>query len=164
MNEIRQLSFRRNRKVVGRGLALLGIVLAGIVIAHPRGLTASARAAAAAKTTNDGVFTADQAKHGNTVYSQSCANCHMDDLSGSGQAPPLAGDVFIANWEGRSVGDLFDITSTTMPLNQPGSLSAQENVDLVSYMLQANGFPAGSAELKSDPDAMKNIVIAKKNK
>ena len=109
MNGIRQVSFGRNSKVIGRGLALLGIVLAGIVIAYPRGLTASARAAAAAKTTNDGVFTAEQAKHGNTVYGQACANCHMDDLSGSGQAPPLAGDVFMANWEGRSVGDLFDI-------------------------------------------------------
>ncbi len=164
MNGTRQLSFWRNGKVVVRGLASLGIVLAGIVIAHPRGLTASARAAAAAKTTNDGVFTADQAKHGNTVYGQSCANCHMDDLSGSGQAPPLAGDVFMANWEGRSVGDLFSITQTTMPLNQPGSLSAQEYADLVSYMLQANGSPTGSTELKSDPDALKDIIIAKKSK
>jgi mono/diheme cytochrome c family protein len=163
MNDIRKTGLQSGGRRVARAAAVLGIALAAILIAHPRGLTASARAAAAAKTTNDGIYTAEQAKRGNALYGQSCANCHMDDLSGSGQAPPLAGDVFMANWEGRSLGDLFDITRSTMPLNQPGSMSTQEYVDVVMYMLQANGYPTGSDELK-DPDAMKNIVIAKKSK
>lgn len=162
MDAIQKTSFPRGGNSVVRGLALLGILLAGILVVYPRGLTTSARAAA--KTTNDGVYTADQAKRGQGVYSQNCSNCHMDDLSGSGQAPPLAGDVFMANWEGRSVGDLFDTTRNTMPMNQPDSLSAQEYVDMVTFMLQANGFPAGKDELKSDPDTLKNIIIAKKSK
>jgi mono/diheme cytochrome c family protein len=162
MSAIQKSGFPRGGNSAVRGLALLGILLAGILVAYPRGLTISARAAAAAKTTNDGIFTADQAKRGQGVYSQNCSNCHMDDLSGSGQAPPLAGDVFMANWDGRSVGDLLDTTRNTMPMNQPDSLGAQQYVDLVTYMLQANGFPTGKDELKNDPDALKTIIISKK--
>lgn len=162
MSANQKTGFPRNGHSAVRALALFGILLAGILVVYPRGLTISARAAAA-KTTNDGIYSADQAKRGQGVYSQDCSNCHMDDLSGSGQAPPLAGDVFLANWEGRSVGDLLDTTRNTMPMNQPDSLSAQQYVDLVTYMLQANGFPTGKDELKNDPDTLKGIIIAKKS-
>jgi mono/diheme cytochrome c family protein len=163
MNAIKKMGFSRGGNSVVRGLALLGIVLAAILIAHPRSLTASAKASAAPKTTNDGVYTADQAKQGNVVYGTDCSNCHMDDLSGSGQAPPLAGEIFMANWEGRTVGDLFDTTRDTMPMNQPDSLTAKQYVDLVAYLLQANGFPAGKDELTGDSQALKGIIIEKKS-
>jgi mono/diheme cytochrome c family protein len=162
MNAIKELSFPRGGNSVVRGLALLAVLLAAVVIAYPRSLTASGTPAAATKTTNDGVYTADQAKQGNVVYGTDCANCHMDDLSGSGQAPPLAGDIFMANWEGRTVGDLFDTTRNTMPMNQPDSLTAKQYVEIVAYMLQANGFPAGKDELKDDSQALKGIIIQPK--
>ena len=162
MNAINKMGFPRGGNSVVRGLALLAILLAAILIAHPRDLTAAAKAPATAKTTNDGVYTADQAKQGNVVYSTDCSNCHMDDLSGSGQAPPLAGDIFMANWEGRTVGDLFDTTRNTMPMNQPDSLTAKQYVEIVAYVLQANGFPAGKEELKSDSQALKSIIIQQK--
>ncbi len=122
----------------------------------------SVQAGAAQKTTMDGVYTNEQAARGKTQYGQACASCHMDDLSGSGQALPLAGDAFTETWEGQSVGDLFDLTRNTMPPDKPGTLSPDDTVDIVAYLLQFNKFPAGSSELKSDPDTLKNILITKK--
>jgi S-disulfanyl-L-cysteine oxidoreductase SoxD len=120
------------------------------------------RAADAPKTTADGVYTADQAARGKTVYGDNCASCHMDDLSGSGQALPLAGDAFTETWEGQSVNDLFDLIHNTMPQDKPGTLTPDQTVDVISYVLQYNKFPAGSDELKNDPAALKNIMISKK--
>ena len=41
------------------------------------------------KTTQDGVYSEDQAKRGEQTYAKACASCHGADLSGSGQAPAL---------------------------------------------------------------------------
>jgi len=142
--------------------AVLALLAAG-ALAFVGGAIRSVRAADAQKTTMDGVYTADQATRGKTQYSQACANCHMDDLSGSGQALPLAGDAFTETWEGQSVGDLFDLIHNTMPQDKPGTLSPDATVDVIAYLLQFNKFPTGSTELKSDPAALKNILITKKS-
>jgi cytochrome c len=126
------------------------------------GAIRSARAAGPAKTTLDGVFTDAQAARGKAQYNTSCSTCHMEDLSGSGQALPLAGDAFMDVWEGQSVADLLGLVQGTMPQDKPGSLSAQEAIDIISYLLQQNKFPAGKEELKNDPDALKNILITNK--
>jgi S-disulfanyl-L-cysteine oxidoreductase SoxD len=126
------------------------------------GAVRSVRAADAPRTTMDGVFTDAQAARGRTVYSQNCASCHMDDLSGSGQALPLAGDAFMETWDGQTVADLNDLVHNTMPQDKPGSLSPGDTVDVISYLLQFNKFPAGKDELTADPAALKNILISKK--
>jgi S-disulfanyl-L-cysteine oxidoreductase SoxD len=136
--------------VVGAALACLGVGIR------------SAGAADAQKTTMDGVYTNDQATRGKGQYGQACANCHMDDLSGSGQALPLAGDAFTETWEGQSVADLFDLIHNTMPQDKPGTLSPDATIDVIAYLLQYNKFPAGADELKNDPAALKNIIITKK--
>jgi cytochrome c len=115
-----------------------------------------------AKTTLDGVFTGDEAARGKTVYANNCSACHMEDLSGSGQALPLAGDAFMDIWEGQSMNDFFQLVQGTMPQDKPGSLTADQALDVMSYILQQNKFPAGTAELKNDPDALKSILITKK--
>ena len=142
------------------------IVLAALLaaaLAYVGGAVRSVGAADEQKTTMDGVYTNDQATRGKTQYSQACANCHMDDLSGSGQALPLAGDAFTETWEGQTVADLFDLIHNTMPQDKPGTLSPDATVDVIAYLLQYNKFPAGSAELNNDPAALKNILITKKS-
>jgi cytochrome c len=142
--------------------SVLAILLAGVVIACVGGAIRSVRAADPPKTTMDGVFTSDQAARGKTVYTNSCSACHMDDLSGSGQALPLAGDAFLDVWDGQTVADLLDLVHNTMPQDKPGSLTAEDSLDVISYVLQYNKFPTGKDELKNDPDALKSIVITKK--
>ena len=117
---------------------------------------------APAKTTLDGVFTDEEAARGKAQYNTTCSACHMEDLSGSGQALPLAGDGFMDIWEGQTMKDFLDLVQGTMPQDKPGSLTPDQALDVMSYILQQNKFPAGKEELKNDPDALKSILITKK--
>ncbi len=142
--------------------AIAAIVFAGAMVVAGRGAVRAARAADTSKTTMDGVYTAAQAQRGKTQYSQSCATCHMDDLSGSGQALPLAGDAFMGTWEGQSVADLMGLIHDTMPQDKPGTLTPDQTLDTIAYLLQYNQFPSGKEELKNDPNELKTIIITKK--
>jgi hypothetical protein len=64
-------------------------------------------------------------------------------------APALVGAAFSANYDGQTVGDLFDRNRTTMPPGREGQLSTQQNADLTAFLLQCNRFPSGAAELPS---------------
>lgn len=110
----------------------------------------------------DGVYTADQAKRGADAYAKICASCHGDGLEGEGQTPPLKGAEFTGNWNKQVVDDLFEIVKATMPADKPGSLSRAQNADILSYIFQANGFPAGKTELPPDADSLKKIRIEAK--
>ena len=107
----------------------------------------------------DGVYTADQAKRGEAAYSTNCASCHGDQLNGGEMAPPLAGGEFMSNWNGLTVGDLFDRIRSTMPATKPGSLTREVNADIVSYILAFNKFPAGDHELPHQTEVLKQIKL-----
>jgi mono/diheme cytochrome c family protein len=109
------------------------------------------------KTTLDGVYTAAQAARGQKIYTDSCAGCHGDDLSGGGQAPALAGKDFNADWNDLAMSDLFDRTHGTMPADKPGTLTPAQTVDAIAWLLQKGNFPAGETELSVDPAALKAI-------
>jgi hypothetical protein len=49
-----------------------------------------------------------------------------------------------------------------MPSDGPGRLSRQLCTDVVAYLLNANGFPAGKADLANDAAAQKQITIEAK--
>ena len=160
MNSSKNVEFSKRKKSVTDGMAVLAIGLATVFAAYAGSAARAAPIdAKPTKTTQDGVYTDDQAKQGKAQYSQNCANCHMDDLSGSGQAQGLVGDAFTQTWEGQTVDDLFELTHTTMPPDKQGELSPDATLDIVAYLLQSNQFPAGKDELKDDPEALKNILI-----
>lgn len=105
------------------------------------------------------MFTADQAKRGQTRYAEFCASCHGDTLAGGESAPPLAGGEFLSNWNTLTVGDLFDRTRSTMPQNKPGSLSREANAEILAFVLSANQFPAGKTALPQQSEVLKEIRI-----
>jgi S-disulfanyl-L-cysteine oxidoreductase SoxD len=107
----------------------------------------------------DRVYTQEQADRGQTLYNKECASCHAETLTGGESAPALAGDEFLSNWNGLSVGELFERIRTTMPQNNPGKLSRSVNVDIISYLLNANKFPAGKDELPTDTQKLNQIKI-----
>src|SRR2546429_8929685 len=86
-------------------------------------LGAAQAPAADSRSVWDGVYTEEQAKRGESVYHKECAACHGDMLIGGESAPPLTGGAFLANWNGLSVGDLFDRIRKTMPQSAPGRLT-----------------------------------------
>jgi mono/diheme cytochrome c family protein len=107
----------------------------------------------------EGSYNEAQAERGKDLYNQNCASCHSDTLMGGEQAPPLAGGEFLANWNELTVGDLFERVRTTMPIGRPGKLSRQVNADIIAYMLKANKFPAGQAEMPRETEVLKQIRI-----
>ena len=112
--------------------------------------------AAEPRSVNDGAYNTAQVKRGAAVYATKCETCHGPKLT-AGEAPPLAGADFMANWITYSIGDLFEKTRNTMPANDPKSLSNQDYADIIALILSANKFPAGDAELPAAPDRLKQI-------
>jgi cytochrome c len=107
----------------------------------------------------DGIYTLAQADRGKAVYANHCAKCHGDDLEGHDEVPELGGAHFMADWEDQSVADLVQRIRSTMPLDNPGTLSGASTTDVLTYLMQQNGAPAGSAELPNDSSLQSIIRI-----
>ena len=133
------------------------VLVALVPLATVLMLRATVHAQPPTKSVWDGVFTEDQAKRGSALYQENCASCHGSELTGGEMAPPLSGGEFMAGWDGLTVGDLFERIRISMPQNAPGSLSGQQNADILSFMLSANKFPTGSAELPKEAGILKAI-------
>jgi S-disulfanyl-L-cysteine oxidoreductase SoxD len=114
-------------------------------------------AAPAVRSVWDGVYTEDQAKRGEPVYHKECAACHGDQLTGGESAPPLTGGAFLSNWNGLTLGDLFDRIRKTMPQSNPGRLTRQQDADVLAFMLSRNKFPSGKTELYRQSEMLKEI-------
>jgi mono/diheme cytochrome c family protein len=99
----------------------------------------------------------EQATRGQGLYAQECASCHGGELTGGEMAPPLAGGEFLAGWDGLTVGDLFERIRISMPQNAPGSLSGQQNADILAFMFKVSKFPAGTAEMPKEAGILKQI-------
>jgi mono/diheme cytochrome c family protein len=131
------------------GATALTVALLGLGAAAPQ----------ESATVWDGVFTDEQARRGETAYRQECSNCHGAELEGGDMTPPLVGGTFTSNWNDLTLGDLFERIRATMPLDKPGTLSRQQNADVVAFVLKANLWPAGTTELARDLGALKQIRI-----
>jgi alcohol dehydrogenase (cytochrome c) len=96
-----------------------------------------------------GTYTAQQAAAGLASYRVNCAGCHLPDLHGLNEAPPLAGADFMRAWGGRTIHELVSFMRATMPQppGTPGSLGEQTYVNLAAFLLQANGAPSGTSAL-----------------
>jgi cytochrome c5 len=93
-----------------------------------------------------GVYTTAQAERGKTVFNTTCLRCHGEDLGGN-TAPALKGDRFQSSWGGDVIDSLFTKVRDTMPPNFGTILDDQVKLDIVTYILLTNGFPAGATEL-----------------
>jgi mono/diheme cytochrome c family protein len=112
--------------------------------------------AQAARTVRDGVFTDAQAARGQATYQKQCASCHGDKLQGS-QGPPLVADAFLSHWHTQPLSDLASKIRNTMPADASGTLTPQQSVDLVAFLLKSGGFPAGKTDLSVDEGVLSKI-------
>ena len=112
----------------------------------------------APRSVKDGVYTAAQAQQGKIVYDEHCLECHGSMASATPDMAPLLNDhVFQTTWKIRSLAELFDKVRNTMPPNKTGTLSPQQLIDLVAYILSANALPAGEVPLTDDTETLKQI-------
>jgi mono/diheme cytochrome c family protein len=111
-------------------------------------------------STASGVFTAEQAKNGESVFQARCATCHGADLhSTEPEAPDLTEGAFRFGWNGKTVANRFEEIRGTMPYGNARSLDDQTYIDIVAYILQFNGIPSGNQKLEPDVPALEKIVI-----
>jgi len=108
-----------------------------------------------------GVYTTAQADRGKAVLNNTCSRCHGEDLGGN-TAPALKGDRFQSSWGGDVIDSLFTKVRDTMPPNFGTILDDQVKLDIVTYILQTNGFPAGTTELKVGSSDLATVQILNK--
>ncbi|BBD79044.1 hypothetical protein ALSL_0373 [Aerosticca soli] len=92
------------------------------------------------------LYTQAQADSGKQKFLDNCSRCHGRDLAGIA-GPALKGPNFASPSMHFTVGDIFTIVSQNMPATQPGSLPQQDYVEIMAFLLQQNGYPAGSTPL-----------------
>jgi mono/diheme cytochrome c family protein len=95
----------------------------------------------------NGVFTTDQVARGQRVFQTSCSACH--------NIGEMRGAAWQRMWNNRTLHDMHEFIATQMPLDSPGSLSAQQYTDVIAFFLRENGYPTGTAELL--PSALSTI-------
>ena len=142
--------------IVVAGCAGIPISSADVNIALPE-------PSATPNTIAAGVFSSQQSARGELEYMRTCKRCHKRDLSGDfiEDAPPLIGEEFMSNWRPWTLGDLFEFLTTDMPPKPKERLevSAQNYADILAFMLDKNGFPAGNNELLPDFEPLSLIEM-----
>jgi quinoprotein glucose dehydrogenase len=117
----------------------------------------AALAAQAKPSVWDGIYSTDQAKRGEAAYATDCASCHGAKLEGRGQTPALSGAEFLMNWDGTTVGDLFEKIQASMPADKPGTLSPERNAEILAFLLSVSKMPAGATDLPGDIGRLRQI-------
>ena len=120
----------------------------------------AAAVAVKAASLGDGLYSAQQASRGAESYRATCSSCHALDLRGNSNSPGLRGIGFLFVWEGRSLGELHTSIRTTMPQESPGSLTEGQYLDILAFILEQNGYPAGEAELANASGELDAVLIS----
>lgn len=146
---------RCSKALIAASFALAG---AGITVSG-----AGAQDPVAKRSIKDGVYTELQANRGEREYGRTCEHCHGAGLEGDAgkEIPPLVSDPFMRNWNGKSLKELFDLLSRSMPADNRGGLSPRTYTDLIAYLLRVNEAPAGSSALPDSPAGLEGISIEK---
>ena len=111
----------------------------------------------------NGVYSRAQADRGQAAYQSSCMRCHAADLLGVednselGDFSPrfaIAGPEFMERWREDRLLSLYDYLRRGMPpRNEPGAqvtpLPQSEALDIIAHMMQVNGFPPGTDDLRT---------------
>lgn len=129
----------------------LASLLWGFSAAAPGALHAQvADTATPVVTTQDGVYTAGQARRGEGLFRDACSDCHMEHwFQGS----------FLHAWNGATAGMLYERIRSTMPEDRTGGLANREYADILAYIFELNGLPTGDDELGSRRSELDRILI-----
>lgn len=134
------------------GSAIALLVAAAAVLAAPTASPAQDdRGGSDAATTLDGVFTTDQAKRGEEIFSETCARCHPTSR--------FVGATFQPSWSQAPVSTLFTVVRNQMPFDNPGSLDRDEYAAVLAYIFELNDLPAGDRELPASADSLRAFTI-----
>jgi mono/diheme cytochrome c family protein len=114
---------------------------------------------AVAQVISPAPFTQAQADAGRQDYMINCASCHGDDLSGKG-VPALAGTEFAKSQIGDlTTAQLYTYIQSTMPYDRSGSLNSETYLNILAFILEANGAKPGGQTLKTVTDVKVGDIV-----
>jgi len=119
------------------GFTAFSVLLSSIFFVTPTAGAAS----------NEASYGLTQAAKGRDLYAQQCASCHGMNLLGNESGPALSGKAFQDRWASRPAGQLFDVTTTSMPSTNPGGLAPRDYAAILAYILYKNGYAASTTDL-----------------
>jgi polar amino acid transport system substrate-binding protein len=94
---------------------------------------------------------------GKTVFAGSCVRCHGNNGQGT-TAPAVIGSSANLGKYNTAQG-LLDFIRVSMPFNAPGSLSSQDYLNVLSFLLVQNNYVSSGTAL--DTGQLKNIQLKK---
>lgn len=167
-------SYRLLGRNVGPGLLVSGLAMAAALPAwafesglqarpavwdtsQPMALTLVADDGA--RTIYDGVFTEEQAAAGREHYMGTCATCHENTARGGPGAPGLIAYTLNNKYADMPLFSYFDYMRQNMPPGQPGWFVDEEYAEIVAFLLQMHGAPAGDTALPADEEGLSAIMI-----
>lgn len=107
---------------------------------------------ATARSTRDGIFSAEQAQRGRSGFLWNCMECHeLEEYTAAG--------AYLEEMEGKPVWEVFEFIWSEMPEDNPSWLEPEEYADILAYILSVYGMPSGDQELPTDKATLEDIVI-----
>lgn len=104
------------------------------------------------------LFSPAQVAEGKTLFAAHCAACHGAALDGNDPAPPLKGEMFWSHWKAQPARRLYSRIISTMPLDDPGSLSEHDALAIVSFLAKENGGAIGDTPI-TGADALNTAAL-----
>jgi len=95
------------------------------------------------------------AEKGQIVYAAHCASCHGENGEGGLAFPLIGTKANLAKYD--DANGLLNKISSTMPKNSPGSLSQQDNINVLFFLLLQNNEVSGQSLY--DPNALSQIKL-----
>ena len=80
-------------------------------------------------------------------------------LEGDSVSPSLIGPSFLGRFNGQTAHEMVQAVRASMPQNAPDTLGDRGYVDLIAFLLAANGAPTGASELPLDVAELEKIVV-----
>jgi len=133
--------------------ACVVVLSAAVVLRADRGPAfAKATAGELQKSSNDGIYTKAQADGAKAQYDTLCLECHTFTVAAKKKPEdlPLGDEPFFKTWEGKTIDELVSVIVLTMPNDGSAVVNEDEALNLMAYVLQQNGFPAGAAPLTKE--------------
>lgn len=101
--------------------------------------------------TDSAALAAKQLELGEQWFRSVCFECHANGA--------LVNADFRLKWNGRSAFELFESIRSTMPENDPGSLTQGTYAAVVAYLMKVNGQPVGTAALPADSTGLAAVKL-----
>lgn len=146
-----------NRRVMRATSGTEAAPVAGGVPPPPASSARVAAAGAPAPTTPVGravlnaTFSGAQVARGEQQFKRACAACH--------EISENTGAAFRRKWTGSSVDDIYRLISTTMPENNPGGLTPDDYVSIITFFLAQSGYAIGTESLPADRAILQKLRI-----